>query len=137
MKKSTPERRVLKLPPESEWKDVARFRLAFNAFRGNPLIEISFDDGKTWVAWIAYQSIVLPKGILAWQSEVERLKGFFDLNGWPCQDLYGGRMPFLDCDKDGRCKHEPCRIAIEEAINDAESQSAAWRKAWLAAKGEK
>ena len=27
---------------------------------------------------------------------------------WPCQDLHGGRMPFLNVDDDGECNHDEC-----------------------------
>jgi len=37
--------------------------------------------------------------------EVEEAESLID---WPCQDLHGGKMPFLNCDENGRCKHPEC-----------------------------
>ncbi|KKM21292.1 hypothetical protein LCGC14_1636860 [marine sediment metagenome] len=39
---------------------------------------------------------------------------------WPCQDLHGGRMPFLNVDSDGMCTHPECHPSNDDRKNEAE-----------------
>ena len=49
-------------------------------------------------------------------NEVNRLRDQLDemetetkADRWPCQDLHGGKMPFINVDENGMCNHEACK----------------------------